>query len=248
MARLDRPAPVKEVAQVGACIGREFPHELLAAAAGRPEPELRAALRQLLASGLILRRGRPPDAVYAFRHALVQEAAYRSLLRSRRRQLHGTVAAVLEERFPAIADTTPELLAWHHTEAGQAAPAADHWLRAGRRAAQASANPEAVAHLTQGLAVLDGLPDDDARARRELDLRLALGAAIRAAGWFTAAEARPVYARALELAERLEDAPRLVHALRGLWGIAYVAGEWRRARELAAARPPRSGAPAIRSP
>jgi predicted ATPase len=233
MARLDRSAPVKEVAQVGACIGREFSHKLLAAAAGRPEPELRAALHQLLASGLIFRRGRPPNAVYAFKHALVQEAAYRSLLRSRRREVHGAIAAVLEERCPEVAETTPELLARHHTEAGQAAPAADHWLRAGRRAAQASANAEAIAHFTQGLAVLDALPDTDARARRELGLQLARGAAVRAAGWFTAAEAKPVYARAIELAERLGHAAELVHALRGLWGIAYVAGEWHRARELA---------------
>ena len=233
MARLDRSAPVKEVAQVAACIGREFSHQLLAAAAGRPEPELRAALHQLLASGLIFRRGRPPNAVYAFKHALVQEAAYRSLLRSRRREVHGAIAAVLEERCPKVADATPELLARHYAEAGHAAPAADHWLRAGRRAAQASANAEAIAHFTQGLAVLDTLPDTDARARQELDLQLARGAAVRAAGWFTAAEAKPVYARAIELAERLGHAAELVHALRGLWGITYVAGEWHRARKLA---------------
>jgi class 3 adenylate cyclase/predicted ATPase len=233
MARLDRSAPVKEVAQIGACIGREFSYALLAAVAGRPEAELRAALHQLLASGLIFRRGRPPSTVYTFKHALVQEAAYRSLLRSRRRQLHGTIAAALEERFPNLVAAAPELLARHHTEAGQAALAVDNWLKAGRRAAQALANAEAIAHLTQGLAVLGVLPDTDARARRELDLQLALGAAIRAAGWFTAVEAKPVYGRALELAERCGCAAPLVHALRGLWGIAYVAGEWRRAWELA---------------
>jgi class 3 adenylate cyclase/predicted ATPase len=232
MARLDRSVPVKEVAQIGACIGREFSHELLAAAAGRPEPELRAALRQLLASGLIFRRGKPPGAVYAFKHALVQEAAYRSLLRSRRRELHRAIAAILEERFPDLGDATPELLAHHCTEAGQAARAADYWLKAGRRAAQASANAEAIGHFTRGLAVLSALPDTDARARRELELQLALGAAVRAAGWFTAAEAKPVYGRALELAEQLGDPSRLVHALRGLWGITYVAGEWRRAQDL----------------
>lgn len=233
MARLDRSAPVKEVAQLGACIGREFSHELLAAVAGRPEPELRAALQQLLASGLLFRRGRPPHAVYTFKHALVQEAACRSLLRSRRRVLHGTIARVLEERFPDLADSTPELLARHFTEAGQAVPAIDYWLKAGRRAAQASANQEAAAHFTKGLALLDDLPDTDARARRELELQLALGAAVRATEWFTAATAKTVYGRALELAERLWDASRMVHALRGLWGIAYVAGEWPWARKLA---------------
>ena len=232
MARLDRSAPIKEVAQVGACIGREFSHELLAAAAGRPEPELRAALHQLIASGMIFRRGKPPNAIYAFKHALVQEAAYHSLLRSRRRELHGAIAAILEERFPDLADATPELLAHHLTEGGQSALAADYWLKAGRRAAQASANVEAIGHFNLGLAVLGTLPDTDARAQRDLELQLALGAAVRAAAWFTAAEARPVYSRALELAERLEDPARLVHALRGLWGIAYVAGDWPRAREL----------------
>jgi hypothetical protein len=233
MARLDRSPPVKEVAQVGACIGREFSHKLLAAAARQPEPELRAAIRQLLVFGLIFRRGKPPNAVYAFKHALVQEAAYRSLLR-----------AVLEERFPDLADTTPELLARHHAGAGRAASAIDYWLKAGRRAAQASANPEAITHFRRGLAALGALPDTDAHARCELELQLALGAAVRAAGWFTAAEAKPIYSRALELAERCDDASRLIHALRGLWGITYVAGEWQRARELAdragAASPSRS--------
>ena len=232
MARLDRSTPIKEVAQVAACIGREFSHELLAAAAGRPEPELRVALHQLLASGLIFRRGKPPNVAYAFKHALVQEAAYRSLLRSRRRELHGAIAAILEERFPDLADTTPELLAYHLTEGGRSALAADYWLKAGRRAAQTSANVEAIGHFNRGLAVLGTLPDTDARAQRDLELQLALGAAVRAVAWFTAAEARPVYSRALELAERLDAPAQLVHALRGLWGIAYVAGDWPRAREL----------------
>jgi predicted ATPase len=227
MARLDRSAPVKEVAQIGACIGREFAYELLLAVAGRPEPELRAALQQLLASGLIFRRGRPPNAVYTFKHALIQEAAYRSLLRSRR-QVHGAIAAVLEERFPKLVETAPELLARHHAEAGQMAPAADGWLKAGRRAEQASAKAEAIAHLTQGLAGLATLPDNDARARQELELQLALGAVIRAAGWFNAAEAGPVYRRADALAERLDSAAPLVHALRGLWGLTYGQGGARR--------------------
>jgi predicted ATPase len=233
MARLDRCVPVKEVAQVAACIGREFSHELLAAAAGRPEPELRAALRQLLASGLIFGRGKPPNAVYAFKHALVQEAAYRSLLRSHRRDLQGAIATILEREFPDLVEATPELLAHHYTEAGQADPAADYWLKAGRRAAQASANAEAIDHFSRGLAALAALPETDARARRELQLQLSLGAAIRAGGWFTSVRARPVYHRALELSTQFEDASQLVHALRGLWGIAYVKGEWSWAGELA---------------
>jgi predicted ATPase len=131
-------------------------------------------------------------------------------------------------------DTTPELLAHHYTEAGQAELAADYWSKAGRRAAQASANAEAVDHFTRGLSALAAMPDTDTRARRELQLQLGLGASIRAGGWFTAERARPVYRRGLELSTQLEDASQLVHALRGLWGIAYVKGEWQPAGELAA--------------
>jgi predicted ATPase len=130
-------------------------------------------------------------------------------------------------------EATPELLAHHYAEAGQAEPAADYWLKAGRRAAQVSANAEAIGHFTRGLGALATLPDTNARARRELQLQLALGAAIRAGGWFTAAKAKPVYHRAFELAQHLEDVSQLVHALRGLWGIAYVKGEWQWAGELA---------------
>jgi class 3 adenylate cyclase len=147
MARLDRLAPVKELAQMAACIGREFSHELLAAVASLGENALGDALAQLLAAELIFRRGAPPKVGYSFKHALVQDVAHESLLKSRRQQIHARIAAVLEEGFPTVAETEPETLAQHLTEAGLADRAVGYWLRAGRNAAERSANLEAISHL-----------------------------------------------------------------------------------------------------
>ena len=151
MARLDRLAPVKEVAQIGAVIGREFSHELLAAVSPLSEAELGEALDQLVASELVFRRGAPPEATYSFKHALVQDAAYQSLLKSKRQQLHARIAEVLEERLPRRGETEPEVLARHLTEAGLAERAIPYWRRAGELAAGRSANVEAIAHLSKGL-------------------------------------------------------------------------------------------------
>jgi class 3 adenylate cyclase/pimeloyl-ACP methyl ester carboxylesterase len=155
MARLDRLGPVKEVAQLAACLGREFTHEMLAAMAPQDEEKLRAALDRLVGSDLVLSDGEPPAATYSFRHALVQEAAYGSLLKSRRQELHGQIARTVEERFPDVAELRPEWLAHHYTEAGQAAPAVEHWLRAARRAKDAYANREARSHLRKCLDVIE---------------------------------------------------------------------------------------------
>ena len=144
LARLDRLAPVKEVAQIGAAIGREFSHALLAAVADRPEAELRAALDQLVSSELVFRRGTPPEATYSFKHALVQDAAYGTLLKSRRQQLHARIAQVLEEQFPETAEAQPELLAHHCTQAGLVEKAVDYWYKAGRQAMARSATVEAA--------------------------------------------------------------------------------------------------------
>ena len=152
MARLDRLAPVKEVAQIGAVIGREFSYELLAAVARPcPKTELRAALDQLVASELVFRRGAPPDATYSFKHALVQDAAYQSLLKSRRQQLHARIARVLEERFSEAADAQPELLAHHCTEAGLSEKAVEYWYQAGRLASERSAHGGGNRPLQQGV-------------------------------------------------------------------------------------------------
>ena len=175
MARLDRSAPMREVAQVGAAIGREFPHDLLAAVAPTGGDALDAALGELVASGLVTRHGTPPHAVYTFKHALVQDAAYQSLLKGKRRPLHARVADVLEQRFPGTAEAQPELLARHFAEAGLPARAIGYWRQAGERALARSGTKEALAHLASGLAALEGLPQGAERQRLEVELRLALG-------------------------------------------------------------------------
>jgi predicted ATPase len=172
LARLDRLAPVKEIAQIGAVIGREFSHELLAAVADGTETDLGAALDQLVSSELVFCRGSPPDASYRFKHALVQDAAYGTLLKSRRQHLHARIAHVLETRFPEVGDNEPEVLARHLTEAGLSQQAIGYWQRAGQQALARSATTEAVAHLNTGLGLLVALPDGLERRRRELDLQL----------------------------------------------------------------------------
>jgi hypothetical protein len=164
LARLDRMAPVKEIAQIGAVIGRKFSHALLAAVTDRPEAELRSALDQLILSELVYRRGSPPEATYTFKHALVQDAAYGTLLKYRRQHLHARVARLLEERAPDIAATQPELLAHHSTEAGLVDKGVDYLWRAGQAALAHSAPAEACGHLRKALDLLILLPDVDSRA------------------------------------------------------------------------------------
>ncbi|HEX6113452.1 MAG TPA: AAA family ATPase, partial [Geminicoccaceae bacterium] len=233
LARLDRLARVKEVAQIGAAIGREFSHALLAAVADRPEPELQAALDQLVSSELVFRHGTPPDVTYSFKHALVQDAAYGTLLKSRRQQLHARIAKVLEQQFPPQAETQPELVARHYTAAGLAAEAVPYWLRAGRHALRRSAVKEAIAQLTQGLDQLGDLSTGPDRDRKEIDLRLALGHALGDAKSGAALETGQEYARAAELCERTGDMTNLIAALYGLTTFHFSRGELTLAREVA---------------
>src|SRR6266704_6735343 len=158
MARLDRLAAVKGLAQLGATLGREFSYELLQAVAPWDEETLQRGLQQLVEAEFLYQQGLPPHATYLFKHALIQEAAYQSLLRSTRQQHHQRIAQVLEERFPELCETQPELLAHHYTEAGGLAQAIPYWQRAGQRAIERSANVEAISHLTRGLDVLKTLP------------------------------------------------------------------------------------------
>ena len=175
IARLDRLGSVtKEVAQIGAVIGREFPYELIEPVAQWPQPDLEAALDRLTDAGLLFCRGTPPHSSYLFKHALVQDAAYATLLRARRQQLHAAVAGALEREFPEVAAAQPELLAHHYAEAGLRQQAIDNWLRAGERANEALANPEAIAHLTRGLKLLEDLPDSSQRDEKELAFQIAL--------------------------------------------------------------------------
>ena len=233
MARLDRLAPVKEVAQIGAVIGREFSHELLAAVAPMSTNLLGDALEQLVNSELVFRRGAPPDATYSFKHALVQDVAYSSLLKSRRQQFHGRIAHVLEERFPETAATQPELLAHHFTEAHQIERAVGYWLKAGERAAARSANLEAIRHLTRGLEALETLPESPERDRRELAFQIAIGTPLIAVHGYSATQTGAAFSRARALCERLGEAEPLVATLSGEFVHYFVRGDYPVMRRLA---------------
>jgi class 3 adenylate cyclase/predicted ATPase len=233
MARLDRLASVKEVAQIGAVIGREFSHELLAAISPVPEDKLSEALNQLVASELVFRRGAPPDATYSFKHALVQDAAYQSLPRSRRQQLHGRIACVLEERLLEAEDAQPELLAHHCTEAGLSEKAVKYWYQAGRLASERSALAEAIGHFRKGLELLATLPDPSAGVEREIDLQIALGGALISAKGHAAPETGRAYARAHELCRQVGDLGRLSPLLFGQWVFHMVRAEHAAAQGIA---------------
>jgi class 3 adenylate cyclase/predicted ATPase len=215
MARLDRLGGAKQVAQIGAAIGREFSHALLSAVVSKPEPQMTAALNRLIAAGLLFRQGLPPHATYLFKHALVQDAAYGTLLREPRRALHTRVAETLESQFIDIAESQPELLARHFTEAGQLEKAVGYWLKAGQKAVARSAMAEALAQLQRGLQLLDSLPEGPSRQQQELDLRVTLGAAQMATRGYAAPEANETYARARDLCEQLNWPSQFVSVLYG---------------------------------
>lgn len=206
LARLDHLAPMKELAQIGAAIGRDFSFELLAAVAPYDEGTVKDALAQLCRSELIYYRGGSPEATYSFKHALVQDTAYSSLLRSRRQQLHARIADVLEERAARGIETLPEILARHFTEAGLHAQAVGYWRQAAQRAIQRSATLEAIAHLRQALTLMPALPDTPEDVRLELDVQLALGTAYMAAEGWGAPVTDAAFARAEELCERVDAA------------------------------------------
>jgi class 3 adenylate cyclase/tetratricopeptide (TPR) repeat protein len=233
MARLDRLGPGKEVAQLAAVIGREFSYELLEALSPLQGAELQAALARITEAELVYPRGAPPDATYQFKHALVQDAAYESLLKSRRRQLHRRVAETLAEKFPALADTQPELLAHHWTEAGAAEPAIAAWRKAGRQAVRRFANEEAVAYLSKALEVLNNLPQSSGRDTEELNLQMLLTTPLIATKGYTATEVEKACYRARDLSQRIGDTPHLFAILGGLTSIYFNRGEPLTALELA---------------
>jgi predicted ATPase len=206
MARLDRLASVRLVAQTGAAIGREFPYALLRVVSRFPEDELQAALARLVASELVFQRGTPPDAVYAVKHALVQDAAHGSLLRGARQRLHAQIAEALETQSPELMDSQPELLAQHYAEAGLVQKSIVCWDKAGRRSTAHSALAEAAAQFQKGLDQLVLLPENPERRRHEVEIRSALCAVLQAIKGYAARETGDAYARARELWEQL-DAP-----------------------------------------
>jgi class 3 adenylate cyclase/tetratricopeptide (TPR) repeat protein len=232
-ARLDRLAAVKELAQIGATLGREFSHSLLRAVAGLDDATLQLAIDRLVEADVLTVEGEPPDAMYMFRHALIQEAAYQSLLRSARQRHHLRVAQVLAHEFTETAQLKPELLAHHYTAAGLPAQAIPCWLLAGRSALGASAHAEAIAHLKRGLELIPELPAGRDRDRQELALRATLGPTLLAIKGYTDREVREEFARAQRLCERIGDDPATGPVLTGLFGFHVVRGEVQAATALA---------------
>jgi predicted ATPase len=230
MARLDRLAAVKEVAQLAATLGRAFPYALMHAVCDLDEATLLKELSRLVDAELLYQRGLPPQATYVFKHALIQDAAYQSLLKSTRQRYHHRIARTLIERFAEEAATRPEFVAHHYTEAGLPREAIKWWQRAGQRSMQRSAHAEALVHCRKGLEVLASLPPSDERDRLEMDLQIALAnALIHAKGW-SADETGHVYARAEELCTSTTDLPSRFRVVFGNWSFYFVRGDMRKAR------------------
>jgi predicted ATPase len=234
MARLDRLAPVKEIAAIGALIGREFSYALLQRVADRDRETLDSALTQLEAAELLFRTGSPPDFRYRFKHALVQDAAYESLLRSRRQILHRRIAEVLQDAFAAQVSTEPEVVAHHYGQAGLTELAVDWWTKAGDRAANRSAVIEAVAHYSRAIALSDSAPTAPVRRQTRLRLQINYGQTLAAAHGPGALETIAAFARARDLAEAVEDPTERRSLRAGLWTNSFVHGDIAAARQIAA--------------
>jgi predicted ATPase len=241
LARLDRLGPAKEVAQIGAAIGREFSGALVSAVARKEEADLQAALDRLTGAGLLFRQGEPPHATYLFKHGLVQDAAYSTLLRERRRSLHARIAEVLEKQFPEIVESQPELVARHCTEAGLIENAADFWAKAGRRSLARSALAEAIAQLTRALDQIATLPATPALRREQINLQVALITPLIHVKGHSSPEVRGATERARALIEQAEaigeppENPLLLYSvLMGFWITNAVAFNGDALRTLAA--------------
>src|SRR5262245_14238713 len=233
MARLDRLAPVKEISQISAAIGREFSYSLLRALVGSDETALKGALAQLEHAEIVFRRGELPEAVYSFKHALVRDAAYESLLKSRRQVLPGRIAETLRNKFPAIADTEPEVIAHHLTHAGLAETAVEWWGKAGERAMEGSAYMEAIAHLEKGIGLAKGLADEPAQRLMRLRLQITYAYALLHARGQTMPKTIAAFARARELATGVEDITERASAYYGLWAGSLLRADLPPMREVA---------------
>jgi predicted ATPase len=233
MARLDRLAPVKEVGQIGAAIGREFSYSLLRALVGRDETALKDALAQLEHAELVFRRGDPPEAIYTFKHALVQEVAYENLLKSRRQVLHRRIAETLRDRFRTMAEVQPEVVAHHFTQAGLSEAAVEWWLKAGDRALNRSANNEAIAHLEKAISLTGGLADGPAQRLLRLQLQTTYGHALLHGRGHSQPETIAAFARARQLAAGIEDAVARFSAYYGMWMGSFVRADLAPMREAA---------------
>jgi class 3 adenylate cyclase/predicted ATPase len=232
LARLDRLAAVKDTAQTASAIGRDFPYSVIAAVAGLPEQNLRAALTQLVDAELIFQRGQPPDATYRFKHALVQDAVYASLVRSRRYQIHAQIARALEEHFPDVVASEPETLAHHLTAAGLNERGVLYWKLAGKYASDRSAFVEATRHFSSGIELLKTLPDTPERTQQELALYIGLGAGLIVTKGHPTVEVERAYLRAHELCLQIGETPELFPVILGLWRCYIARSELHRSREL----------------
>ena len=234
LARLDRLAPVREVAQIGAALGRSFSYELICAVAAMPQQQLADALAQLERAELVFRRGTPPDAEYTFKHALVQDAAYSTLLRSRRKQLHERIVAAIESQFSDLAMNDPERLGQHCMEAGQVEGAIEYWHRAAEASISRSANVEAVRQTDRALEALRGLPESAERNARELRLLVPRGVGLQALYGYGSQQVHANYARANEICRNVADIPDLVPVLRGLYVHHLMQGSLPAAHQIGA--------------
>lgn len=221
LARIDRLSSVKNVAQIGAVIGREFSHALLSCIAPESDAELRAAIAQLIGAGLVFQHGLSPNLHYTFKHALVQDAVYSSLVRSRRQQIHGEIARAIEAHFPDIAAGEPELLAHHFAAAGQPAEAIEYWVRAGEHAQQRSAYAETVTRFAHAIDLVKSLRHSQEALRRELGIRLKMGPALIVARRPQSAEVEAFYNQSRELVEQLGDNSHLFPVLWGQWFVSF---------------------------
>jgi predicted ATPase len=232
MARLDNLSTAKGVAQLGSVIGRTFPYDLLHAVSPLSETSLQGELGKLVDAGLIYQRGIAANRTYIFKHALVQDIAYESLLRRTRQEHHRRIAKVVEEQFSEIAENQPELLAYHYMEAGLNQESAIYWYQAGKRAIERSAHTEAITHFNQGLELLNTLPEALERNQQELEILVSLGPALIVLKGYGAPEVGRAYARAQEICQQLGDNPQTFQALWGLRAFYYLRAELQRALEL----------------
>jgi predicted ATPase len=233
LARLDQLSTAREVAQIGAVLGREFTWELIRAVVPGEEETVSEALATLVEAEALYRRGVEPEMSYLFKHALIQDAAYQSLLKSKRQQYHQRIALALEGSFSGTKTTEPEVIAHHYTEAGLVVQALPYWQQAGQNAIQRSANSEAIGHLSKALEVMETLPETTERTQTELAILLALGVPLMATKGYAAAEVEQTYRRARVLSQRMGETPHLFPVLGGLFAFYLVRGELGTARTLA---------------
>jgi predicted ATPase len=232
MARLDRLAAVKGLAQLGATLGREFSYELLQAVSPWDEDTVHRGLLQLVAAEFLYQQGLPPHATYRFKHALIQDAAYQSLLRSMRQQYHQRIAQVLEARFPEVCETQPELVAQHYMVAGCTEQAVVYWQRASQQASDRSAHLEAISPCTTGIELLTTLPETPERTQQALTLHIALGTSLLMTKGQAAPEVEHAYTLARALCQQVDETPELVPVLFGLWRYYLTRPQFHTAREL----------------